>query len=190
MNSSILGHLCQPCVSAAFAHVIWNSVFWHGLGAGFACRAALAKGELEREAKTDAWFVQVSNTQLDSLLHPRHERSATWAPPCCDLAPFGDSESCTHVDVSHNNAPEALQTASPIHALFSQPSTQFTFVCHWQLVFMCLANSPIHRGTGFSIAGVFSILWYEQRILHKLTCVLSRHCLNSQKKICLLSSML
>lgn len=78
---------------------------------------------------------RMSNTQLDSLLYPGDERSATWALPCCDLAPFGDSESCTHVHISHNNTTEALQTACPIHTHSIQPSTQFTFVSHWQMAF-------------------------------------------------------
>lgn len=127
MKSSTFGHFCQSLasctVSAAFSHVIWKNVLWFGVGGSFACRAALAGSELEREAITARWCVQESNTQLDSLLYPRDERSATWALPCCDLAPFGDSESCTHVDISHNNTPEAFQTACPIHTLFSQPST-------------------------------------------------------------------
>lgn len=82
-------------------------------------------------------------TQLDSLLYPRDERSATWAFPCCDLAPFGDSESCTHVHISHNNTAEALETAWAIHTLLSQPSTERTFVSLWQMVFRILANLPL-----------------------------------------------
>lgn len=113
-----------------------------------------------------------ANTQLDSLLYPRDERSATWAFPCCDLAPFGGSESCTHVHISHNNTPEALQTACPIHTLFSRPSTQLIFVSHWQIVFSFRANSPLHHsGTGFSTAGPFSILVRRHCDMSSISCI-------------------
>ena len=100
------------------------------LGALRAERALVsdAESELEREAVTAAWCVQVSNTQLDSLLYPGDERNATWALPCCALAPFGDSESCTHVDISHNNTPEALQTACP-HSYTLQPAKHTVYNC-------------------------------------------------------------
>ena len=91
------------------------------------------ESQLEREAITAAQCVQVSITQLDSLLYPRDERSATRALPCRDLAPFGDSELCTHVHISYDNTPEGLQTACPSHTLLVLPSTHFfTFVSHWQ----------------------------------------------------------
>ena len=58
---------------------------------------------------------------------------------------------------------------APIHTLSSQPSTQFTFVSHWQMVFRFLANSPLHTGMGFSNAGPFSILGRGHcDILHQL----------------------
>lgn len=166
-KSSILGHfyyaVASCAVSASFSHNIWIRVLWFGFGLSFACRAALAKRVLEREAITAGWCAQVSNTQLDSLLYPRDERSATWALPCCNLAPFGDSESCTHVDISHNNTAEAFQTACPIQTLFSQPSSQFTFVSHWQMVFLGPFTST-HRYRFLSCRPVFQVLskyWFQ-----------------------------
>lgn len=119
-----------------------------------ALRAEPSNAEQARKPGKESRMTCTSaNTQLDSLLSPRDERSATWAFPHCDLAPFGDSESCTHVHIPHNNTPESLQTACPIHTLFSQPSIGFTFVRHWQMIFMFLAISHFHIGTGFSSAG-------------------------------------
>lgn len=147
MRSPTLGHFfirLQPHALYVQRSLILHGAMCYGLGlvGSCACRAALAEGELEAEAITGG-CVQVSSTQLDSLLYPRDERSAMWALPCCDLAPFGDSESCTHVDISHNNTAEAFQTACPIQTLCSQPSTQFTFVTHHQqMVFMYLDDSP------------------------------------------------
>lgn len=77
--------------------------------------------------------VQVSNTQL--VIVCRNERSAKWALPCCDLAPFRDSESFTHVHICHNNTTETHITACPIQKPFSQPSTHFTIVCQQQMAF-------------------------------------------------------
>lgn len=58
------------------------------------------------------------------------------------------------------------QPAPFIHSTASQAHS--TFVSHWQMVFRYLANSPLHTGTGFSTAGLFSILGlgYKQCILH------------------------
>lgn len=116
-----------------------------------------AESELEREAITATWCVQVSNTQLDSLLYPGDERSSTWALPCCDLAPFGDRESCTHVPTTIHRK-HFKQSVCLIHTLFSHASTQFTFFSHWQMLFKYLANSPVHKGSEFSTAGTFTIL--------------------------------
>lgn len=136
------------------------------IGGSFACKAP-ARSNAERagnRGNKSRMTCTSANTQLDSLLYPRDERSATWAFPCCDLAPFGDSESCTHVHVPHNNTPESLQTACPIHTLFSQPSTEFTFVSHWQMVFRFLANSPLHTGTGFSTCRARFPSWIEDSV--------------------------
>lgn len=91
-----------------------------------------------------------AKTQLDSLLYPRDERSATWAlPPAVTWHPL---ERVNHVHLytlPHNNAAEWLQTAGPIHTLFSQPSTEFTFVSHWQMVFRFLAKLTTSHRYGF-----------------------------------------
>lgn len=134
------------------------SVFGSEIEGSFACGAQLvpALSGQERNAASASFMAcfcacvcvcvcvwASTETQLESLLYPRDERSATWAFPCSDLAPFGDSESCTHVHISHNNTAEALETACAIHTPFSQPSTERTFVSLWQMVFRILANLPL-----------------------------------------------
>lgn len=87
-------------------------------------------------------------TQLDSLLYPRDERSATWAfPPAVTWHPL---ERVNHVhmySLPHNNA-AGMASNSLRHSCAAQPAkhTQFN-IClpFWRTAFRLLANSPISR---------------------------------------------
>ena len=120
------------------------------------CVQSSARSDTESQRETGGNNSRMSNTQLDSLLYPGDERSATWALPHCDLAPFGDSESCTHVHISHNNTTEAPQTACT-HSYSALHSAQCTlYICHWQMVFRSIC--PTHLFTQKHGLGLVSIL--------------------------------
>lgn len=104
-----------------------------------------------------------ANTQLDSLLYPRDERSATWAFPRCDLAPFGEwiMYTCTHFPQQYTRS----TSNSLPHSYTVQPAKHRVYICQLALVFRFLANSPLHTGTGFSTTARFpswigdSVIW-------------------------------
>ena len=103
-----------------------------GFSRSFACRAALvsdAESEQgKRGNKSGMMMCTSANTQLDSLLYPRDERSAAWAFPCCDLAPFGDSESCTHVHISPKQYSRGT-SSSLLHSYTLQPAKHTVYIC-------------------------------------------------------------
>lgn len=113
MKSSTLRYLCRAPI---WASVFWF-VFWFEICGSFTC----SNTERARKRGMESHMMCTSaNTQLESLLYLRDERSATWAFPCCDLAPFGESVmyTCTHFPQQYTRS----TSYSPSHSFSVQPA--------------------------------------------------------------------
>lgn len=126
-----------------------QGVLAQGFSGSFACRAALvsdAENERgKRGNKSGMMMCTSANTQLDSLLYPRDERSATWAFPLLWLGTLWRQwimYTCTHfpktIQQRHFKLPAPF-----IHSSASQAhSLHLSVIGEWYLGFW-----PTHHFT-------------------------------------------